>query len=217
MPSEVLSLKPDVMKHRLNMFGYALIGGFVIGFIPFFVFPGSQIPPLILLLLVLAISAIIYWFLGEDPVDTHLELHQNGLKLFNGERQAFFNWVNLSRFTLLQVNDDHEDSEFGYSHHLIARIIDPNTEITDREQPVEPQDADLRIPINKFIAHHRFTNRTEAQQAACSSPENFAGTMNRWRDLAMNIKTATIPTPVIKMEENVGSNPGQELYFKHRG
>jgi hypothetical protein len=216
MPSDILILKPDVTKHRRNMFGYALIGGFVIAFIPFFVFPGSQIPPLIFLLLVLCVSAIIYWFLGEDPMDSHLELHQNGLKIFNGERQASFSWVNLSRFTLLQVNDDREDSEFGYSHYLLARVIDLKTVNPNREQPVEPQEADLRIPIDKFVAHHRFTNRSEAQQAACSSPENFADTVNRWRDLAMNIKTGTVPTPVIKMEEGLGSNPGQELYVKHR-
>ncbi|CTQ56678.1 hypothetical protein LP7551_05239 [Roseibium album] len=217
MPSDILILKPDVTKHRRNMFGYALIGGFVIAFIPYFVFPGSHIPPLIFLLLVLCISAIIYWFLGDDPVDTHLELHQTGLKVFNGDRQAFFYWVNLSRFTLLQVYDDHEESEYGYSHHLIARVVDPNVVNTDREQPVEPQNADLRIPIDKLIAHYRFTNRSEAQQAACSSPENFADTVNRWRDFALNIKTGTVPTPLIKLEEGLGSNPGQELYVKHPG
>ncbi|MBO6892122.1 MAG: hypothetical protein JJ866_09290 [Roseibium sp.] len=214
MASEVLVLRPDMMKHRMTVFGYSLIGGFIFAFIPFYVFQGSQIPLGFFLVLVLCASLVIFWFLGADPPQTHLELHRTGLRFVDGKRRTHLHWQQVSRFTLLELTDDGADSEFGVSHQLLARVIDPGALDFDPEQPVEPGDADLRIPIDKFIAHHRFTNRTEEQQSACRSPEDFADTVNRWRDFAMNIELASIGTPLIKMEEGFGAGPGQDLCFK---
>lgn len=214
MPDNILTLKPDVMKHRVTAFGYSLIGGFVIAFIPFFIFQSGQVPIGIFLLLVLIIAVVIFWFMGEDPKDSYLELHRAGLRIIDGDRQTHINWTDLSRFTLLELNDGRETGEYGYSHQLIARVVQPGSEVFNLEDPVEPQDADLCIPIDGFIAHHRFTNRTKVQQEACSSAKAFANTVNRWRDFAMNIEIASISTPVIKMEEGFSSQLGRDLYFK---
>ena len=84
----------------------------------------------------------------------------------------------------------------------------------DQEGPLDPQKADLCIPIDRFLAHHRLARRTEAQEAACNSAKDFADTLNGWRDSALNIEIASIPTPVIKLEDGFGSGLERELYFR---
>ncbi|WP_299478722.1 hypothetical protein [uncultured Roseibium sp.] len=93
--------------------------------------------------------------------------------------------------------DEHGELHV-HSHYLSASFLSSLDEKPDN--PTDEADADLLIPIDMYITHHRFSGRTEEQEAACKSAPDFANTLNAWRDFALNLEIAAIPTPIIQTE-----------------
>jgi hypothetical protein len=98
------------------------------------------------------------------------------------------------------------------SHFLALRILTSGTEDPDSPTPVP--NADLLIPVDLYIAHHRYSGRTEKQEAACKSALDLANTVNAWRDFALNLEIAAVQTPVVQTENSVVPDLSLEIYTK---
>ncbi|MET1415853.1 hypothetical protein ABVF61_26520 [Roseibium sp. HPY-6] len=208
--SETLILKPDPVKQRIFVLGLPTILVIFLGFLLFAIFDDIQIG----FLVVLAIGAVTYWFgfryLRRMQKESLLELSSNGLALTLFGDTSFHAWRDLSRITLLENTwrDDHGKFPV-HTYYLSARLLSSKDENPDH--PTEESDADLLIPIDMYISHHRFSGRTEEQEAACKSAPDLANTLNAWRDFALDIEIAAIPTPIIQTETDKLSELARSL------
>ncbi len=196
---ETLILKPDPIKQRFLALGLPTAVYFLLGFLLLAIFDNIQFG----FLFYLAIGAAIYWIcfrlLRGMPQESCLELSREGLTLTLFGGTSFHAWRNLSRITLLENMSRDEHGELHvHSHYLSASFLSSLDEKPDN--PTDEADADLLIPIDMYITHHRFSGRTEEQEAACKSAPDFANTLNAWRDFALNLEIAAIPTPIIQTE-----------------
>ncbi|ASP34868.1 hypothetical protein CHH27_17830 [Labrenzia sp. VG12] len=197
--SDTLLLAPDPIKERLHAFGLPTIFLFTIGVGLLHLVNGVKIGFMFYLL----VGAVIYCFgfrlLRGIPAEGHLELTREGLTLIVDGNKRFHRWQDLSRVTLLEkTSQDENGREHVVSHFLAARRLNPDC--MDPDGPTTEYVADFLVPIDLYITHHRFSGRTEKQEAACKSAPDLANTVNAWRDFALNLEIGAIPTPIVQTD-----------------
>ncbi|MCK7612413.1 hypothetical protein [Roseibium sediminicola] len=213
MSSNTLVLEPDPVKKRLVLLGLPTIAFVAIGAVMFAVFKDFRVG----FMFYLAIGGVIYWsvfrYLKSTPQDSRLELGRDGLDLTLSGTVSFHKWESLSRITLVeQVSEDENGKLHAHSHFLALRFLTSDTENPD--SPTQVSNADLLIPIDLYISHHRYSGRTEKQEAACKSALDLANTVNAWRDYALNLEIAAVQTPVVQTRNNVLPDLSLEIYAK---
>jgi len=214
--SETLLLKPDPVKKRLVLLGLPALAFVVTGAILFALFKDFRVG----FMFYVAAGAVIFWsahrFLQASPQASCLELGREGLGLTLSGTLSFHKWTNLSRITLVEkVSRDDRGNVHAQSHFLAIRFLTSSPKPAD--SPTHAPDADLLIPIDMYISHHRYSGRTKRQEAACRSALDLANTVNAWRDFALHLEIAAVPTPLVQTENSVLSDLSSKVYFKITG
>ncbi|MEM9635757.1 MAG: hypothetical protein AAGA50_30830 [Pseudomonadota bacterium] len=203
MTDECLVLKPDAIKVRVVNAGVSALAGLALGLLLVAVLPNHFVSVAAACIVSFALAAMLFITWGKPQLHTWIELDRKGLKLVDGQLVSNFGWRSLSRFTLLEQVSEKSNNVTSSSHYLLARLIDPQSDTSDADFETDSGNADICIPLDSYISYHRYSDRSEDQQAACRSPLDFADTVNAWRDFALNIEIGTIPTPQF-VSENAG-------------
>lgn len=202
------------MKARLVNAGISALIGLASGLIVVAVLPNHIASVTTACIVAIASAATLFLAWGKPQLQTWIELDRNGLKLVDGQQVSHHDWKTLSRFTLLERVSERSNNIKSSSHHLVARLVDPQNGNQDTDAETDSVDADVCIPLDNYISYHRYSERSEDQQAACRSPLDFANTVNAWRDFALNIEIGSIPTPQIVSENDGPSELELKIYTK---
>jgi len=216
MSSDTLVLEPDPVKKRLVLLGFPTIAFVATGAILVAVFKDFRVG----FMFYLAIGAVLYWsifrYLKTLPQDSRLELGRAGLGLTQSGTFSFHKWQSLSRVTLVEeVSEDKQGRLHARSHFLALRILTSGAD--DPDGPTQVSKADLLIPVDLYISHHRYSGRSEKQEAACKSALDLANTLNAWRDFALNLEIAAVQTPVVQTRNSVLPDLSLKIYSKLNG
>lgn len=205
MSFETLVLKPDPIKGRLGGIGLPAVIGTAIAAVVLVIVQEFRLGIFAYLAVAAILCAYLVWLMASERPDERIELRSDGLAVVTEKGRRFFRWRDLSRFTLLEeVSRSADDEIKARSHFLAARLV--TSTMADASSGAAPdaatseRNADLLIPIDVYISHHRYSGRSAKQEAACRSPEDLADTVNAWRDFALNLEIRAVPTPILQME-----------------
>ncbi|WP_269585196.1 hypothetical protein [Roseibium sp. Sym1] len=196
MSSKILVLRPDPIKAGLlNALFCCALAVALAAFLGI-VFEG--IPTVVPVMIGIAFAVGLFAFWGRPKPDSWLELSREGLTVISAGKRAHMSWQSLSRFTLIRFESDEQDKTRQDYHYVAARTVAP---ADDADAATDPGTADLTLEIDGYISYHRYSGRSPEQEAACKSPQDFADTLNRWRDFALDLEIGAVPTPVVTTTE----------------
>lgn len=210
MPAKKLILKPDPIK--VGLFNALFCGALGLALAALFGAVGVSVVISIVVGLVFAVGLLVVW--GRPQATSWLELSRDHLTVVSDMNHKTLPWKDISRFTLLQFETDERDNTRQDSYYVTARTIGP---ADDADMATSLETADLTLKIDAYISYHRYSGRTPDQEAACKSPQDFADTLNRWRDFALNLEIGAIPTPHVISKEDAPNDFALALYSKLTG
>jgi hypothetical protein len=215
---EPLVLRPDPVKERLSGTVLPAVIGIAIATVVTVLLHEFGLGLYAYFAVVILLGAFLLWLMMSEQPDERIELHCDGLALITARGRHFHKWRDLSRFTLLEeTSRDANGNMIAGSHYLAVRFLKPGKTETTPESVTSEHEADLLIPIDVYISQNRYSGRSGPQEAACKSPEDFADTVNRWRDHALNLEISSVLTPVVQTENNALAEISLMLYEKPRG
>lgn len=210
-----LILRPDPAKLYLVAIGESAVVGVVAAGVAYLLL--GQLAPSFFAVPAIGIAVgLLVFFKLRLPTDhTFVELNRKAIRFVEPQQEQVIAWSDISRFTLQEgIVEDRQGRKRVARHYLAARILGAGNPAQDKDEPTQSGSEDLRISIDKYISNHRYSKRGADEEAACSSPERFADTVNAWRDFALNIEIGGIPTPKVQVDDNHVTEFMQKIFVK---
>ncbi|WP_421980075.1 hypothetical protein [Roseibium sp.] len=210
-----LILRPDLAKLYLWAIGESAVAGAAVSGVVYMLLGQLELNFFVYLAIGIAVGAIVLFTLRRPRADTFIELSREAIRLVEGHEEQVHAWQDVSRFTLQEgIVKDRRGQEHIRRHYLAARLLDGNSTDQDRDAPVQPGESGLLFPVDKYISNHRYSDRNEDAEAACSSPERFAETVNAWRDFALDLEIGSVPTPTVQVDDDRATEFMQKISIK---